>query len=98
MTVPLGLRSRNQSRGKQFREHGNRAAERTTPNGPAACDEFVEFREPRYSVPEPISCCKGDAPDVARHNGHGTERTGFERRPERMVPILARPPLSQNID
>ena len=37
--------------GKQLSEHGNGAAERTTPNGPAACDEFVEFREPRYSFP-----------------------------------------------
>ena len=84
--------------GKQFTEHGNRTAEWSTPNGPAAGDEFVEFREPGYSVPEPISCRKGDSSDVAHYNGHRTERTGFERGPERMMPIVARHQLSQNVE
>ena len=86
----IGLALQKPKQRKHLTEHGNGAAQRTAPNGPAACDEFIELREPRYFFPEPVSCGKRDVPDVARHNGHGTEGAGFERRPERVAPVVAR--------
>ena len=84
-------------KGKQFTKDRNCAAEWSAPDRPTACDEFIEFREPGYSVPEPVPCCKSDVPDVARDNGHGTERAGFECGPKSVASIVARPQLPQDI-
>jgi hypothetical protein len=84
-------------KGKQFTEDGDAAAEWSAPDRPTACDEFIEFRESGYSVPEPVPCCKSNVPDVARDNGHGTERARFERGPESVASIVARPQLPQHI-
>jgi len=83
---------------EQFGEHRNRAGEGSAPDRPAARDELVEFCQPGDPVPEPISCGERDAPDVARHDRDGTERTGFERRPKRVVLIITRNQLSQNVE
>jgi hypothetical protein len=60
----------------EFTEDGDSAAEWSAPDRPTACDEFIEFRELGYSVPEPVPCCKSNVPDVAHENGHSTERQG----------------------
>ena len=86
---PIWLAVEKPQKGEQFAKHGKWAAKWATASRPAAGNEFVDFCKSRDSAPEPISCCENDAADVAHHDGYGTERAGFERRPQSMVFVVA---------
>src|SRR5262245_25716859 len=95
---PIWLTVEKPEQGEQFAKHGNRAAQRAAPSRPIARDELVDFSKSRDSAPQTISCCENDAADVAHHDGYRTERAGFERRPQRIVLVITRRQLSQNVD
>src|SRR5215472_14268892 len=95
---PIWLAVEKPEKGEQFAKHGDRATKWTTPSRPAAGNEFVDLSKSRDAAPEPISCCENDAADVAHHDGYGTQRARFERRPQSMVFVVARRQLSQDVD
>src|SRR5215469_4074267 len=86
---PIWLAVEKPEKREQFTKHGNWAAKWTTPSRPAAGNEFVDFSKSRDSAPKQISCCENDAADITHHDGYGTERAGFERRPQSMVFVVA---------